>query len=502
MAVMSRRELRLICLSVAVFGQFGQRQGSLGPPIRLSDAAFTVSQTRYTPVDADAKHVKVFTRKPPTAENFCCEETEKPGHSCQIRCAYPGCKRAVRICKRYPSCIGIQLNSDKDWATLKKEAGTEDLPPLDNLEWEPNAAFTDSQTRYTPVDADAKHVKVFTMNPPTAGNFFCEETEKPGHSCKLEGEREKCLSPLPIENFCCEETEKPGHSCQIRCAYPGCKRAMRICKRYPSCFGIQLDSDKDWATLKKGTGTEDLPPLEKLTWAIDEPYVRGGIVRPTQGLKNCSAYCRVPYVEPYGYPGVAKEGDQGLLLCPSMFRDMADYVFGWPFEHFGENIILPQVEDILGCLPEVPFIYVQPGPLLKNFEREMLPHLENRGIKFMFFTGQSAIGVPAHSQANRAAGGMHSERLLNSPMLLRWWGQYPNAEHPKFEPIPVGLNCFEHAPEMYETLQSIGTYEELVSPSHKVHLLMINFSPKTHAVRQKLIDKVGTCMCSRAKRRE
>jgi hypothetical protein len=211
------------------------------------------------------------------------------------------------------------------------------------------------------------------------------------------------------------------------------------------------------ATLKKEAGTEDLPPLDNLEW---EPYVRGGIVRPTQGLKNCSAYCRVPYVEPYGYPGVAKERGQGQLLCPSMFRDMADYVFDWPFEHFGENVILPQVEDIIGCLPEVPFIYVHPGLPLETFLIEMLPHLEKRGIKFMFFTGQSTYRVPherVRSQASALNGG--SERLLNSSMLLRWWGQYPNGEHPRFEPIPVGLNCFEHAPEMYETLQSIGTYQ-------------------------------------------
>ena len=204
-------------------------------------------------------------------------------------------------------------------------------------------------------------------------------------------------------------------------------------------------------------------------------------VSPEAGSKNCSVYCRTPWRAPHGYPGVAKRGGEGQLLCPSMFRDMCDYVYDWPYDHFNEVVFLPGFADVVACLPAVPFIYAQPGPPTERFAKYMLPLLERAGKKFVFVTGQSAYGVPLKP------GGV--QQILASPALIRWFGQYPNAEHAKFEPLPVGLNCFEHAPELFRTLQQIGTYKQLVSPEHKSSLLMVNFSPKTNPIRKKLIHK-------------
>jgi hypothetical protein len=36
-----------------------------------------------------------------------------------------------------------------------------------------------------------------------------------------------------------------------------------------------------------------------------------------------------------------------------------------------------------------------------------------------------------------------------------WFAQNNDAHHPKITALPIGLNCFEHAPEMHEALQQL-----------------------------------------------
>lgn len=54
-----------------------------------------------------------------------------------------------------------------------------------------------------------------------------------------------------------------------------------------------------------------------------------------------------------GYPLVAFDGELGDFVCPSMFRDLSDYVFGWPFSHFGEDVFVLDRSRIRGNLPPV-----------------------------------------------------------------------------------------------------------------------------------------------------
>jgi hypothetical protein len=100
-------------------------------------------------------------------------------------------------------------------------------------------------------------------------------------------------------------------------------------------------------------------------------------------------------------------------------------------------------------------------------------------------TGQSAIGVPDNADGGRGMSRRPSRHhspidsgkvILASPMLVKWFGQYPNAANEKFEPLPVGINCFEHAPELRRVLENIGSFEELVSPKHKTKLMMVGCS--------------------------
>ena len=68
-----------------------------------------------------------------------------------------------------------------------------------------------------------------------------------------------------------------------------------------------------------------------------------------------------------GYPPIANNGREDLVeyVCPSMFRDMSDYVYQWPYEHFGEHDVwvadpalaaenLPPVSDYNFLLAERP----------------------------------------------------------------------------------------------------------------------------------------------------
>lgn len=54
-----------------------------------------------------------------------------------------------------------------------------------------------------------------------------------------------------------------------------------------------------------------------------------------------------------GYPLVAFEGDMGAYVCPSTLRDLSDYVFGWPYSHFGENVHVMDNNQVPQHLPPV-----------------------------------------------------------------------------------------------------------------------------------------------------
>ena len=67
--------------------------------------------------------------------------------------------------------------------------------------------------------------------------------------------------------------------------------------------------------------------------------------------------CRWTYEEKEGgYPPVANDGrkDIAKYICPSTFRDMADYVYAWPYDRFGESqVYVPDKELALRNLPPV-----------------------------------------------------------------------------------------------------------------------------------------------------
>ena len=80
----------------------------------------------------------------------------------------------------------------------------------------------------------------------------------------------------------------------------------------------------------------------------------GGGNRP----ERCKNNCRWPYSQANGYPTTAFHGALSDYLCPSMFRDLSDWVFKWPFSHFKEKVKTADQDVAAACLPPVPIVYV------------------------------------------------------------------------------------------------------------------------------------------------
>jgi hypothetical protein len=143
---------------------------------------------------------------------------------------------------------------------------------------------------------------------------------------------------------------------------------------------------------------------------------------------HCHTTCRWAYASGGGGPpGVAFVGAPlNQYVCPTMFRDLADWVYSFPYKHFGEKVTTPTLDAVIACLRPGAFIYSQTGPQLKHFANAIAPRLVR---KFVLITGQSDT-PPTH----------FAPHLLNSPNLLLWFAQNRDSTHPKMRAIPIGLN--------------------------------------------------------------
>ncbi|CAH1783524.1 unnamed protein product [Owenia fusiformis] len=159
--------------------------------------------------------------------------------------------------------------------------------------------------------------------------------------------------------------------------------------------------------------------------------------------QKCQKLCTVKYDIAKGYPPVANSGLYGDYLCPTMFRDMSDYVFGWPFSHFHEVVNVPDLSEVLDCLPPVPILFSKGDPkIVRNFSKELGDYVKPG---FILLTGQTDYPSPGKNK-----------KLLDNPNILRWYGPNPGITHPKFHPFPLGLQCFEHAQGMLKFHNKYG----------------------------------------------
>jgi hypothetical protein len=116
------------------------------------------------------------------------------------------------------------------------------------------------------------------------------------------------------------------------------------------------------------------------------------------------------------------------FVCPQNFRNLADWVYGWPNQfHERLQITTDQGKHIALCLPPGSIIYVRIWIINKFFD-QVYPHLQNN---FVLITGEGDVSSPTHME--------YLER--SDSKILHWFGQngqYDVSRSKKFTHIPIG----------------------------------------------------------------
>ncbi|CAF1258139.1 unnamed protein product [Adineta ricciae] len=180
------------------------------------------------------------------------------------------------------------------------------------------------------------------------------------------------------------------------------------------------------------------------------------------------------------------------FVCPQNFRNLADWVFGWPDWAFAE-----QTQSVINgrylapCLPSGSILYVK-ADFLNQFFGGIYPYLRNQ---FVLITSQGDLSVPQEHLAY-----LHDKKSK----IIHWFGQNANiqpSQSLRFTPIPIGINCFEMANSLQEVYRQIPNntvpaiygdadephnYTYLVDLTQRLSngyspekLLLINFEPTT-----------------------
>lgn len=120
------------------------------------------------------------------------------------------------------------------------------------------------------------------------------------------------------------------------------------------------------------------------------------------------------------------------FICPQNFRNMADWVYGWPDNVFDESIqnSINKIKDIVAYLPHGSIIYIKTDSL-HDFFSNIYPFFQN---KFVLITGQSDLQAP----------GKHIYELeRNDSKIIHWFAQNADINisiSKRFTPIPIGKN--------------------------------------------------------------
>eukprot|EP00823_Brevimastigomonas_motovehiculus_P009943 TRINITY_DN980_c0_g1_i1.p1 TRINITY_DN980_c0_g1~~TRINITY_DN980_c0_g1_i1.p1 ORF type:complete len:639 (+),score=184.47 TRINITY_DN980_c0_g1_i1:104-2020(+) len=160
----------------------------------------------------------------------------------------------------------------------------------------------------------------------------------------------------------------------------------------------------------------------------------------------------------------------GQMVSPVAYRDLCDYVFEWPFQHFHEPVSRPDFRSIVSCLRPGAFIFVHTGPAIRAFKEQMAPLLSQ---KFILVTGQSDYD-PLDFAGD----------LENHPHLLHWFAQNGPINHPKITPIPLGEQVLD--PPGQELASLLRTYNQSSIPRK---LAVANWGP-THPHRKEVSDRL------------
>jgi hypothetical protein len=116
------------------------------------------------------------------------------------------------------------------------------------------------------------------------------------------------------------------------------------------------------------------------------------------------------------------------FVCPQNFRNLADWVYGWP-NQFDERLekTTGNEKSIAPCLPPGSIIYVCIWVIGEFFDK-VYPHLTNN---FVLITGEGDLSSPNNIE--------HLERPDSK--IIHWFGQngqYDASRSKKFTHIPIG----------------------------------------------------------------
>ena len=116
------------------------------------------------------------------------------------------------------------------------------------------------------------------------------------------------------------------------------------------------------------------------------------------------------------------------FVCPQNFRNLADWVFGWP-DQFHEQMekTTDNGQKIAPCLPHGSIIYVRHWAT-DEFFKNVYPHLIN---SFVLITGESDVPSPSNLRYLEES----------DSKIIHWFGQngqYDASKIKKFTHIPIG----------------------------------------------------------------
>ncbi|UJR16776.1 hypothetical protein I4U23_003676 [Adineta vaga] len=127
------------------------------------------------------------------------------------------------------------------------------------------------------------------------------------------------------------------------------------------------------------------------------------------------------------------------FICQLNFRNMADWIYGWP-NQFNEKIeTTTNARHIAPCLPDGSIIYVSIWAISRFF-MDIYPHLIH---KFVLITGEGDLSSPNLDYLERV-----------DSKIIHWFGQngeIDGSKSKKFTHIPIGLQCYE----MVEAMKTI-----------------------------------------------
>ncbi|UJR11743.1 hypothetical protein I4U23_015924 [Adineta vaga] len=198
-----------------------------------------------------------------------------------------------------------------------------------------------------------------------------------------------------------------------------------------------------------------------------------------QRTSNCSYLCPYKSIESLNlltFDDSHMVENYPEFICPQNFRNLADWVYGWPYDVFEEHLEVTTTKGhyIKSCLPTNSIIYVK-ADHLGEFFHKVYPQLVN---KFILISGQSDVSSPGPYLS-------YLERYDSK--IVHWFGQNSeihSSENNKFTPIPIGINCYlmANALRLVQRLQHapvINIKPNYSSIYHVNQTLLINFKQST-----------------------